>query len=164
MEERETNSVQDHIPFASEPYLEDTLHLPSWLIITLASVIIFGVVFSVLDHARKKPMSPQELVAAAFTQPITAPTLDWKPGMGPQPLIYHPAAANQQLVVQQWKPGMGPKPFIYHPAAFQLPAQANPGWNPLYICPVHGATGTGISGQNGLLYCSICNQPLVMNK
>lgn len=141
MEKKENQKVQDHIPFASEAYLEDTLHMPSWLIMTLAGVIIFGIVFSVLDHARKKPMSPQELVAAALTRPITAPTLDWKAGMGPQPLIYHPAA--------------------FQPAP---QTQASPTWNPLYICPVHGGTGAAISGLNGFLYCSICNQPMVMNK
>ena len=172
MEEIETLLEQEHT-FTKEAYLEDTLHMPSWLIVSLAFVIIFGILFSVLDHARKKPISPQALVAAAFNRPMTTPNLKWKPGMGPKPLIYHPVAANQQLVVQQWKPGMGPKPFIYHPAGFQQqpPVQqqiiqqpANKGWQSLYVCPIHGNTGQPITGQNGLPYCSICNQPLVMNK
>lgn len=61
----------------------------------LAIIVAF-----VLSRATSKPQSPQALAAAALTGRIVTPNLEWKPGQGPQPLIYHPAALSQPA----WRP------------------------------------------------------------
>ena len=106
-----------------------------WMIVGIVSLVIFGILFGVLDHAIDKPTSPQALVAAAFNLP--------------------------SLTVQEWKPGMGPQPLIYHPAAFHAPVNT---WTPLYLCPTHGATGPPIYDKNGMPHCPTCNQLMVTNK
>ncbi len=95
-------------------------------VILLSAVAVFVVVLVILaavfSHEKEKPKSPQHLVAAAFNQAL--PVREWKPGMGAQPFMYHPAAFNP--VVQEWRPGMGTQPFVYHPAA-----AGQPTWKPL---------------------------------
>ncbi|MBF0451855.1 MAG: hypothetical protein HQK75_14215 [Candidatus Magnetomorum sp.] len=62
----------------------------AWLLLALVFIIVAGIVLTVFSHDKIKPQSPQELVATAFNQILT--TKEWKPGMGQQPLMYHPAA------------------------------------------------------------------------
>lgn len=108
---------------------------PVWWVIVLVFFVVFGVVLAVLNHASEKPGSPQSLVAAAFNRPITA---------------------------KEWRPGMGPEPLIYHPAAFKTVAA--PGkWQPLYVCPWHGATTPRLDAY-GQPHCPTCNQIMVTNK
>jgi hypothetical protein len=106
--------------------VEKTKELMSDRVVLISATIVFVVLLVILatvfSHEKEKPKSPQHLVAAAFNQ--TLPVKEWKPGMGAQPFMYHPAAFNP--VVQEWKPGMGTQPFVYHPAA-----AGQPTWQPL---------------------------------
>ena len=70
-----------------------------WFLVFIVFVSIMISVYVVFTHDKVKPNSPQSLVATAF---------------------------NQLLSIQEWKPGLGPKPFLYHPAAFEEPV-----WMPL---------------------------------
>jgi len=67
-----------------------------WLI-ALVAVVIAGITLSVLNRARTKPRSPQELVAVTLRQVMAVQ--EWQQGQGPRPLIYHPAA-----VTSNWQP------------------------------------------------------------
>lgn len=95
-----------------------------WFLIGLVVVCVLLVLVIVFRHDEPKPQSPQSLAAAAMTQLFGVQ--EWKPGMGKQPFMYHPAglnrtspaAFNQLFPVQEWKPGMGKKPLVYHPAGF----------------------------------------------
>jgi len=76
------------------------------ILITIVFVGVTGIVFIVFNHDKAKPKSPQELVAAAFNN-LSVNNLnniftikEWKPGMGPEPLLYHPAGFNNPV----WKP------------------------------------------------------------
>ncbi len=73
-------------------------HRSVWLSIGVVFVCILLVLFIVFNHDREKPRSPQEAVAAAFSQMF--PINEWQPGMGKQPLMYHPAGFNSLT----WKP------------------------------------------------------------
>lgn len=106
-----------------------------WIFVGVVSLVIFGLLLGVMDHAIKKPTSPQALVAAAFNLP--------------------------PLTAKEWKPGMGPQPLIYHPAGFQATVNT---WNPLYLCPTHGSTGAPRFDGNGMPHCPTCNQLMVTNK
>lgn len=106
-----------------------------WVFVGIVSVVIIGVLLAVMDHAIEKPTSPQALVAAAFNLP--------------------------PLTAKEWKPGQGPQPLIYHPAGFQTTANT---WNPLYLCPTHGATGAPRFDGNGMPHCPTCNQLMVTNR
>ena len=107
-----------------------------WIFVGIVSLVIFVILLGVIDHAIQKPTSPQALVAAAFNLP--------------------------PLTAQEWKPGMGPQPLIYHPAGFQEPPLNN--WSPLYLCPTHGASVTPQFDANGIPHCPTCNQLMVTNK
>ena len=69
-----------------------------WLWIAIVFLVVLGVLFGIYSHEKLKPDSPHALVAAAFNQMVIAQ--EWQPGMGPQPLIYHPAATNSSV----WRP------------------------------------------------------------
>lgn len=72
-----------------------------FFLIGLVFVCVLLVLMIVFKHEEEKPKSPQALAAAAF---------------------------NQIFTVQEWKPGMGKQPFMYHPAGFDSPV-----WKPLPI-------------------------------
>jgi len=119
---------------------------PSVVLIWAIILIICGVVLAVINHARSKPASPQELVVTAFNQ-VMKPQ-EWQPGMGPQPFIYHPA-------------GFGTQPMA---AAAGFGTGATAAWQPLYLCPQHGSDASPVFDKNGVAHCSICNQFMVMNR
>ncbi len=106
--------------------VEKTKELMSDRVVLISATVVFVVLLIILtivfSHERTKPKSPQHLVAAAFNQTLSVQ--EWKPGMGTQPFVYHPAGFNP--VVQEWKPGMGTQPFVYHPAV-----AGQPTWKPL---------------------------------
>jgi hypothetical protein len=60
---------------------------------TVVFVVVLVVLVAVFNHEKKKPNSPQDLVAAAFNQTLSVQ--EWKPGMGNQPFVYHPAGVNR---------------------------------------------------------------------
>lgn len=60
-----------------------------WLLVGLVVLCVLIVLTVVFKHEEVKPKSPQALAAAAFNQIFAVQ--EWKPGMGPQPLMYHPA-------------------------------------------------------------------------
>ncbi len=74
------------------------IHRTAWVPIGIVFVCILLVLVIVFNHDKEKPRSPQEAVAAAFSQ-IFSPN-EWQPGMGQKPLMYHPAGF-QSLT---WKP------------------------------------------------------------
>jgi len=93
-----------------------------WLLVAIVFASVLFAVFTVFTHDKVKPDSPQSLVATAF---------------------------NQLFTVQEWKPGMGPKPLLYHPAALNAPS-----WQPLppgillnQSIPIKGSTNAGTSFQ-----------------
>lgn len=94
----------------------------AWLWIAIVFLGVLGVLVWIYIHEQTKPDSPHALVAAAFNQMIIAQ--EWQPGMGPKPLVYHPATFS--FSVKEWQPGMGSQPLMYHPAAANSPA-----WKPL---------------------------------
>ena len=69
-----------------------------WIAIGIVFLCLLGVLVAVYAHEKRKPDSPHALVAAAFNQMFSV--REWKPGMGKQPLFYHPAGANQLV----WRP------------------------------------------------------------
>ena len=69
-----------------------------WILAGLFFLVVLGMLLTVFNHERQKPRSPQGLVAAALNQVF--PVKEWQPGMGKQPLMYHPAAAGGPV----WKP------------------------------------------------------------
>jgi hypothetical protein len=93
-----------------------------WIWIVVVFVCVLGALISIYIHEKAKPDSPHALVAAAFNQ--MRMTQEWQPGMGPKPLVYHPAAFT--FGAKEWQPGMGSQPLIYHPAAANSLA-----WRPL---------------------------------
>lgn len=68
------------------------------LLIGVVFLVVLAVLVIVFNHDRVKPKTPQAMVAAAFSQMFTVK--EWKPGMGKQPLAYHPAAFNKLV----WRP------------------------------------------------------------
>ncbi|CAM2057522.1 Magnetosome protein MamI-3 [Desulfovibrionales bacterium] len=78
---------------------------------TLAGVLL--VLSVVLANGYSKPQSPQAMVAAAINGDLFTPR-EWKPGMGPQPFIYHPAVAR--------KPVWQPLPETNIPGTARIPA------------------------------------------
>ena len=74
-----------------------------------AFILVLVILVIVFSHEREKPHSPEEFVATAFNQMF--PAREWKPGMGPQPFVYHPAGLNrlvwQPLPVQYSQPQSG---------------------------------------------------------
>ena len=70
-----------------------------WFLIGCVFCCLLLVLLAVFSHEKNKAQSPQALLAAVFGN--GAPVFqEWQPGMGPQPLMYHPAAANDLV----WKP------------------------------------------------------------
>ena len=69
-----------------------------WLLIGTVVLCVLLVLVVVFYHEREKPSSPQALVASAFNQALTVK--EWKPGMGSNPFMYHPAAVDQLV----WQP------------------------------------------------------------
>ena len=64
-------------------------------LVFLCLIIVLGVVY---NRDKEKPDSPHAMVAAGFTRMLQIQ--EWKPGMGTQPLVYHPAAATSPM----WRP------------------------------------------------------------
>ncbi len=104
-----------------------------WLMVGVVFLIVFGVVFAVLNHAREKPGSPQELVATAFRIP-KMPTSSNFSGSG---------LGNLQ----------NQTPFL--PQELQL-------WHPIYVCPVHGAVAAPIMDSHGKMICSLCGRYMML--
>ncbi|MEI6126267.1 MAG: hypothetical protein WCQ99_06890 [Pseudomonadota bacterium] len=102
----------------------------AWILLGCVFLVVVTIILAVFNHEKQKPDSPQAVAAAAFNRIIA--TQEWKPGMGPQPLIYHPAAATQPV----WQPlpprsgqmqqGAVPQPFMNRQATGGQPA-----WQPL---------------------------------
>jgi len=93
--------------------------------VMILSVVVMAVVSImvtfVVEKAKQKPQSPQAMVAAAIRE--------WKPGMGPQPFMYHPAAQTSP----SWRPlpqTAGPQSIATVPAQ-QPQQQTAAGWAPL---------------------------------
>lgn len=70
----------------------------SWIFLGCVLAVIVVTLLAMLNHEKEKPDSPQALAAAAFNRIID--TREWKPGMGPQPFMYHPAAGSRLV----WQP------------------------------------------------------------
>jgi hypothetical protein len=102
-----------------------------WILVACVFCAVLLVLVTVFDHEKGKATSPQALVAAAFSQSLT---------------------------IQEWKPGLGPKPFLYHPAAANAPV-----WQPLLICPAHGSVGLPNHDSLGNAICPLCGQTMVYN-
>ncbi|GFK92296.1 magnetosome protein mamI-3 [Fundidesulfovibrio magnetotacticus] len=102
-------------------------------------------VFFVLHKSTSKPQSPQAMVAAAVSDWFSPAPREWQPGMGPQPLIYHPAA-QQQLV---WEPLPG-SPQAQKPK-FETGWRALPGQQPAApnVPGTPGTPGNGIRAYTG---------------
>ncbi|MBF0396292.1 MAG: hypothetical protein HQK78_05940 [Desulfobacterales bacterium] len=78
-----------------------------WVSIIIVFVFVLGILVVTYNHGKEKPNSPQASVAAAFNKLFSAK--EWQPGMGTQPLIYHPAGfTNRNNTCPQnnlvWKP------------------------------------------------------------
>ena len=69
-----------------------------WMMVGAVFLSVLLIIVIVMLHDREKPESPQAVAAAAFNQMF--PVKEWKPGMGPQPFMYHPAGINQPI----WQP------------------------------------------------------------
>ncbi|HIJ79394.1 MAG: hypothetical protein OEY01_10580 [Desulfobulbaceae bacterium] len=102
-------------------------------LIVAVLLVIGGVTLAVLHHAKDKPASPQSVVAAAL---------------------------NRAGGLQEWRPGMGPQPLLSKPAAFGNGLQ----WRHLYSCPTHGLAGTPFYGPHGVPHCPICKQKMMVNR
>ena len=70
----------------------------AWIFLGCVFLAVLTIILTVFNHEKLKPDSPQAVAAAAFNRIIA--TQEWKPGMGPTPLVYHPAAATQPA----WQP------------------------------------------------------------
>jgi hypothetical protein len=104
-----------------------------WFLIGCVFCCVLLVLLTVFFHDKNKAQSPQALLAAVLgTGPSGVP--EWQPGMGPQPLMYHPAASQ----------GLS--------------------WQPLLVCPQHGAVDASqYDPAIGRPRCPVCGQPLVFN-
>jgi hypothetical protein len=69
-----------------------------WLLVSVVFACVMLILLIVFTHDMEKPKSPQAAVAAGFNQMFSAG--EWKPGMGPKPLLYHPAGFDRLI----WKP------------------------------------------------------------
>ncbi len=78
-----------------------------WMVIAVVFLCVITILLALYNHEKLKPDSPHAVVAAAF---------------------------NQLFVIQEWKPGMGPKPLMYHPAA-QVRQQGGQSVNPIWPTP-----------------------------
>ncbi|MBF0376898.1 MAG: hypothetical protein HQK72_05400 [Desulfamplus sp.] len=75
-----------------------------WAIIGTVFLCVVIILMIVYNREKEKPDSPQAYVAAKFSQLFNIQ--EWKPGMGTQPLLYHPAAFNAPVQNNStvWKP------------------------------------------------------------
>ncbi|SLM32736.1 Magnetosome protein MamI with additionnal 2 TM helixes [Desulfamplus magnetovallimortis] len=69
-----------------------------WFIIGIVFLCLSIVLAVVYNRDKAKPDSPHAMVAAGLTRIFQIQ--EWKPGMGKQPLVYHPAAATTPV----WRP------------------------------------------------------------
>ncbi len=102
-----------------------------WVLVGLVVFLVILVLVAVFENDKSKARSPQAFVAAALNRPVFK---------------------------NEWKPGRGPEPLIYHPAAMTAPA-----WQPLYICPQDGATGPPGFDAVGTAHCTRCGQVMYFN-
>ena len=83
-----------------------------WFLVGSVVLCVLLVLVIVLKHDEEKPKSPQALAVAAFGQMFNVQ--EWKPGMGKQPFMYHPAGFDSLV----WRPlprratGPGPQPPV----------------------------------------------------
>ena len=64
-----------------------------WFLIGCVFCCLLLVLLAVFSHEKTKAQSPQALLAAVLGNG-SAVVQEWRPGMGPQPFMYHPAAAS----------------------------------------------------------------------
>ncbi|MBF0100848.1 MAG: hypothetical protein HQK77_08075 [Desulfobacterales bacterium] len=88
-----------------------------WIWILVVFLAVLGILLAIYNQERIKPTSPHALVATAFNQMFT--TKEWKPGLGPQPLIYHPAAATTSTGLM-WQPLPKSSRWIKHNSINEL--------------------------------------------
>lgn len=78
-----------------------------WATIGVVFLCVLVVLLIVYNREKEKPNSPQAYVAAKFSQLFNVQAWqhgniqEWQPGMGQQPLLYHPAAVSGSPV---WMP------------------------------------------------------------
>nr|ASQ41188.1 magnetosome protein MamI-2 [Candidatus Magnetananas rongchenensis] len=104
-----------------------------WILVAIVFIGVLIMLITVFNHDKQKPKSPQALVAAGFNQLFN----------------------SQNLTIQEWKPGMGPQPLMYHPAAFQKQASQKPVWQQL---PSRNTINA--AGQNGAIQPNIQWRPI----
>jgi len=80
-----------------------------WPMIICVAMVICMMIYTVLNHAKSKPDTPQTMYAAAL---------------------------KQARGIQEWRPGQGSQPLFSKLAAT---ATKRPAWQSLYSCPVHGS-------------------------
>ncbi|MBF0413931.1 MAG: hypothetical protein HQK70_14645 [Desulfamplus sp.] len=101
------DDIDDTIePKSKKKKPEQEMGEPSmWAIIGTVFLCVVIILMIVYNREKEKPDSPQAYVTAKFSQLFN---------------------------IQEWKPGMGTQPLLYHPAAFNAPVQNNsPVWKPL---------------------------------
>ncbi|MBF0526498.1 MAG: hypothetical protein HQK56_15560 [Deltaproteobacteria bacterium] len=72
------------------------------VLVGIIALVVLVVLLAVFNHDKAKPKLSTDK-AVAITQSLTV--REWKPGMGPQPWIYHPAAFKEPV----WRP-LPPRP------------------------------------------------------
>jgi hypothetical protein len=77
-----------------------------WLWIGIVFICVVGILIGIYKHEKAKPNSPHALVAAGFNQLLGVG--EWQPGMGAQPLLYHPAAFTRTPLPWQNPPPLPP--------------------------------------------------------
>jgi hypothetical protein len=78
-----------------------------WLWIAVVFICVVGILASLYKHEKAKPNSPHALVAAGFSQLLGV--REWRPGMGTQPLMYHPAAFTTRAPLPLQTPPQSPQ-------------------------------------------------------
>lgn len=85
-----------------------------WIVIAVVFLSVLTILLALYNHEKQKPDSPHALAAAAFNQLFAIK--EWQPGLGPKPLLYHPAAQVHQQPLQQLHPMQNQNP-AYAPRA-----------------------------------------------
>ncbi|MBF0550612.1 MAG: hypothetical protein HQK60_08755, partial [Deltaproteobacteria bacterium] len=69
----------------------------TWVLVGIIALVVLVILLAVFNHDKAKPKLSSDK-AVAVIQALTV--REWKPGMGPQPWIYHPAAFKEPV----WRP------------------------------------------------------------